>query len=679
MSFNLVSDLISTFLLSNKKQHLIDVFINKITYISTVCQHEKDEHWNEMIKFVSNEIEINKIKNTQNFYKKFYPLIRGFFQSTIPQFSLSNTNHNSIEVPRRGGSYRKKAKFWFLTYNFTNNISLEKFLEQIFEIFSGRLLKYIAADDVAPTTGQLHKHIYLELVDFWDINDTGKTLAVRDSQDNLISPNVAESHGMKNHILYCAKKEKYLTNMDLDYELKAKKLDKQYSAYKLISGKETLTQVTREYPELLFWYNNLKGNLNSYLNDVKKENNPENKLIEWQMFGIQTWFSGNNKTPQYWIVGPKDVGKTENIRSLKNKGHRSYLMPKNKDWADWDDNNIDFVYSEETHADYSLTFLNQMLEGTEIKLEGKFVNNITKNKNVPFILNSNYMPHMVYKNTDLYSLTPTLSRMYIIYVDSKYNGHIIWNPNTMTTQDYADKFMNNNIDMESYDYLFENEFENESSTDKSYIKYIKTCDEHINVIPYQEITVDMLNKPRENVFYNNFPLETKDTYDIDTDNLSVSSISGYDTVDPESSSMAADRRRLKNKLKRNKKKLKKLKLRQLADEAVKGSFDEILNLPDEELVKLDVPGTGYFDELEDIDNFKTNEPEIVYFDELIEKYDDRPIDYTINCKDKNKIEELRYNEANWDDILKKKKLKFKDSKNKIVTNRSLFDERKKNK
>lgn len=90
-------------------------------------------------------------------------------------------------------------------------------------------------------------------------------------------------------------------------------------------------------------------------------------------------------------------------------------------------------------------------------------------------MNSNYMPHMLYKNTNYYELEPTLNRMYIIYVDKNKQGHIIWNPNTMTINDYIKKF--DCISMECYEDKFINEFNNESNNEKSYIKYINKRNE----------------------------------------------------------------------------------------------------------------------------------------------------------------------------------------------------------
>jgi hypothetical protein len=217
--------------------------------------------------------------------------------------------------------------------------------------------------------------------------------------------------------------------------------------------------------------------LNSFNHDKEMLQNPGNPLLEWNMFGIQTWFSGSGKTPQYWIVGPSNVGKTYNIDILEGSGHRGYLMSKENDWSDYNDKDYDFMYNEETGADYKLTFLNQLLEGTRTKLNGKYVKSITKKKNMPMILNSNYMPHMLYKNTSLYNLAPTLNRMYIIYVDKLRRGHIIWNPEIMHIDDYAALFMNNEMSIENYEGRFSNEFMNESHSEKPYIKYQKTFED----------------------------------------------------------------------------------------------------------------------------------------------------------------------------------------------------------
>jgi hypothetical protein len=132
------------------------------------------------------------------------------------------------------------------------------------------------------------------------------------------------------------------------------------------------------------------------------------------------------------------------------------------------------MYNEETGADLKLTFLNQLLEGTRTKLSGKYVKSITKRENMPMILNSSYMPRMLYKNTSLYDLAPTLNRMYIIYVDKQRRGHIIWNPEIMDIEAYASLFMNNEMPIENYEGRFSNEFINESRTEKSYIKYQTT-------------------------------------------------------------------------------------------------------------------------------------------------------------------------------------------------------------
>ena len=123
-------------------------------------------------------------------------------------------------------------------------------------------------------------------------------------------------------------------------------------------------------------------------------------------------------------------------------------MNKENDWSDYKDDDYDFMYNKERGSDFKLTFLNQMLEGTQLKLNGKFTKSITKKKNMPIILNSNYMPHMLYKNKSIYELEPTLNRLYIIYVDKNRQGHIISSSYTMNVKDYEEKFIYyGNMDM----------------------------------------------------------------------------------------------------------------------------------------------------------------------------------------------------------------------------------------
>lgn len=471
-----ITDSISIFLLNNNKQELSSDIITKFNTVFTQCKAEGDEFWKEFITYFNDATNALKGPGRTAFFRSLYPKLRGFLNSGFSESNVRDgtsggeTSHGG-DIPKK---FKVNAKCFHLTYDNTQDISIDNFMKQIFTIFNGRIKKWAVADDIAPSTGMIHYHLYLELYEAWKVLDARSKFTVIDDKNVKLVPNIKTGAGTKEAIAYIAKKEVYKTNMDMNYEVKTKKMHQQLLAYELLHKKMNMTEAVEMYPELLFKYDSTKSNLNSYFTDKEKDNTPEMPLSTWNMFGIQTWFSGKGKTPQYWIVGPSNVGKTYNIDMLEEVGHRPYLMPKNNDWSDWSDKDYDFMYNEETAADFSLTFLNQMLEGTRTKLNGKFVKSIIKKKNVPIILNSNHMPHMIYKNTDPYTLNATLQRMYIIYVDSNKNGHIIWNPNTMNVEQYISKFINGQYPMDSYDNLFGNEYENESSNDKSYIKYLTT-------------------------------------------------------------------------------------------------------------------------------------------------------------------------------------------------------------
>lgn len=683
--FTTMSDLISIFFLSHKKENLIDSILSKLNEITPLCSKERDDYWNQFVSVI-NEATVDLKGPTRNaFFGKLFSNLRLYLKSANPLFSDNNVNSNTSSEEPRGGDekkFRLNAQKVMLTY-ICKDFPYTK--EEILDYFTKNSSKFdvkqaIACDEIAPETGEKHVHIYLIFNEKLDTKDARNYFKYKD-----LYPNIKKGTNVKGAILYCIKGGNYVTfELDVEYELNTRKAHKQLIGYQLINKKKSLVEVTSEAPETLYHYKQLKDNLNAYLKDLEDSKNPGNPLFEWEMFDIQTWFSGKGKTPQYWIVGPTDVGKTENIKALKSCGHKAYLMPKNNDWFEWNDDYYDFMYCEETHADFQLTFLNQLLEGTEQKLNGKGVNNIHKNKNVPVILNSNYMPHMVYKNTDLYSLSPLLTRIYIIYVDKiNYKGHIIWNPNTMTLDDYAQKFVNNNLQMQDYDAAFVDEFENESSTQKSYIKYRKNIEVQNNSIPVQEITIDSFEPPRENRYYrflgheprgyinNQEPQYIDDIgdpdepeFDIETDAISVSTVEGFTDKESDSDSVKIEKKRLKNRLKRNKKKLKKLKIKQAAEVAVSGAFEHTEDPPgyDPNMnTSLDdmKPNPGYIsdrddagpsnevtDTIEEKANENNTEPVVMYYDDITEMYG-HPIDYTINCNDDEKVNRLRQQEKDW--------------------------------
>jgi hypothetical protein len=254
INFNELSDLFTIFLLNNNKQSLMDDIMDKFSTVFVKCTKEGDAYWNECASFLSNKLADINANSKSALYRKLFPILRKFLNSGN---SYSNVKGDaSSEDSSRGDSkkYRVNAKCFHLTYDNTQDISLDNFMTQIFKIFDGKIKKRAVAYDVAPTTGMIYYHLYLELFDAWKVLDARKKFKVIDSKQVEIIPNIKTGGGTKEAISYIAKKEVYRTNMDMHYELKTKKLHQQLVAYELIQGKSNLVEATETYPE---YYSNM--------------------------------------------------------------------------------------------------------------------------------------------------------------------------------------------------------------------------------------------------------------------------------------------------------------------------------------------------------------------------------------------------------------------------------------
>jgi hypothetical protein len=136
---------------------------------------------------------------------------------------------------------------------------------------------------------------------------------------------------------------------------------------------------------------------------------------------------------------------------LKAAGHRAFCGSTENDWAGYGDGLYDFMYFDEYEGEVPMKTLNLLLEGTYMNLRAKFSVKVVKNENLPILINSNHLPHELYKNRTRGQLNALLQRMYILYVDPQRNGHIIWNPRRHTLADYEFDFnCTDNCQMETW-------------------------------------------------------------------------------------------------------------------------------------------------------------------------------------------------------------------------------------
>lgn len=135
------------------------------------------------------------------------------------------------------------------------------------------------------------------------------------------------------------------------------------------------------------------------------------------------------KTPQFWIYGPPNTGKSTFIKKLEETGLCGFEIPVNNDFASWNDDNYDFAYIDEFKGQLTIQFLNLFLQGGKMTLPGKYVaGGRTKNKNIPVFILSNYTPEEVYHKKSNRDLEPLLCRLRVINLQSFQDYAIITSP-----------------------------------------------------------------------------------------------------------------------------------------------------------------------------------------------------------------------------------------------------------
>lgn len=135
------------------------------------------------------------------------------------------------------------------------------------------------------------------------------------------------------------------------------------------------------------------------------------------------------KSKQFWIWGSANVGKSTFIRKLEDVGLRGFEIPTNNDFAEWEDDRYDFAYIDEFKGQLTIQFLNMFLQGSKMRLPGKYViGGKLKNKNVPIFILSNYTPEEVYHKKSARDLEPLLTRLKVIELKSFNDYEIITTP-----------------------------------------------------------------------------------------------------------------------------------------------------------------------------------------------------------------------------------------------------------
>lgn len=149
---------------------------------------------------------------------------------------------------------------------------------------------------------------------------------------------------------------------------------------------------------------------------MKLKKKPKPPPLTYSAWGhlIEIGYPREFKQKQYWIWGSPNTGKTSFINDLLLSGFNGYQIPLNDDHCEWEDGVYDFAYVDEFHGQLSITFLNQFLQGSALKMNVKG-RSTYKRTNIPTFILSNFSPDRAWKNVSAVSLDSLNTRLHIIY------------------------------------------------------------------------------------------------------------------------------------------------------------------------------------------------------------------------------------------------------------------------
>lgn len=250
--------------------------------------------------------------------------------------------------------------------------------------------------------------------------------------------NVQKVKNKDNCVAYVAKNGQFVSKaldvpaivaaVEKKKELKKRKVEKKnvlvFEAVKSGKSYDDLLGDELLGPYLVTHSNSVKTFLVDYEDMLQKRRKP-NEIPNLVILEIQQkrWNLRKHwefKEKQFYIFGPPDCGKTTLIMQLEKIGMRGFEIPKNNDFARYDDQLYDFAYLDEFKGQVTVQFLNEFLQGSKMTLPGKYVQGgRIKKKNMPIFILSNYSPTEAYHNKTIFDLQPLLSRLHVIELKEK--------------------------------------------------------------------------------------------------------------------------------------------------------------------------------------------------------------------------------------------------------------------
>ena len=294
----------------------------------------------------------------------------------------SRKSSKSPSEEPRGKSKNNKQKYYnfnqksvMLTYPHTDN-------PQITKIELGEYLRdHLKADRVVVCQefhkdGSPHLHAWIEWDERFNSNDP-RVFDFKGKHPNIGHMNDKNKNTRGNALTYMMKTDNDLWSHGID--LKNWKYTsnnhKKYIAQDLIDEKITLPEIVKVNPSMLFDYNKIKSNLNSYKIDTDEK--------------IPIIRIPNN----LWVFGPPGIGKSYYVN---NAFPGAYYKQPNKWWDGYTTQDTvimdDFDSKSAEISHYLKTWTDNYIFSGEIK--GGFVKLIY----IRFVITSNYLPKNLFSS-----------------------------------------------------------------------------------------------------------------------------------------------------------------------------------------------------------------------------------------------------------------------------------------
>lgn len=155
---------------------------------------------------------------------------------------------------------------------------------------------------------------------------------------------------------------------------------------------------------------------------------PSPAFYDFRGLRIPIAFLRHHRQQQYWIYGPPGVGKSYVVQQLFKLGFRGFQLPRNNDFAAYDDARYDFIFSDELndpsmsrHPPYDISTMNSLLDGSPVHFNVKG-GSVAKDRNLTVLLISNIHPSKFFKAHAFIPevvMEAVLSRLTIVRVDSR--------------------------------------------------------------------------------------------------------------------------------------------------------------------------------------------------------------------------------------------------------------------